>query len=91
MIFQKKKIINSFKILSNTTNEINLQKDQIKPDVYLFTKDFTGIPIYVSQKDNALSMEHTHPPHHYLMGGDKFKLIKNLKNKFNEIIDKENI
>ena len=89
--FSKKKIIRSFKILSNTTNEINLQKDQIKPDIYLFTKGFLGIPIYVSQKDNALSMEHTHPPHHYVLDNYKFELIKNLKKKFNDIVDKENI
>ena len=34
-------------------------------------------------------MEHTHPPHEYILSSDRFLRIKNLKNKFNEII-KEN-
>tara|TARA_Y100000816_G_scaffold290248_1_gene278476 strand:+ start:197 stop:985 length:789 start_codon:yes stop_codon:yes gene_type:complete len=87
----KKKVIKKILICSNTTNEINLSKEQIGPNIYLYTKDIVGIPIYVSQKDNSLSMEHTHPPHHYIVGGEKFGLVKNLKKKFYEIIDKENI
>ena len=73
------------------THEIILKNDQIYEDVYLFTKSFIGIPVFVSQKENSLSMEHTHPPHHYLLGHDKFTKIKNLKETFNEIINKENI
>lgn len=89
--YKKKKIIQTFEITTNTTNEIILKNDQIYEDVYLFTKGFIGIPVFVSQKENSLSMEHTHPPHHYLLGHDKFRKINNLKETFNEIINKENI
>lgn len=89
--YKKKKIIKKVKLLTNTTNEINLQNNYINQNLYIFTRDFIGIPIFVSQKKNSLSMEHTHPPHHYLLGNTKFEKIKNLKDDFNEIINQKNI
>ena len=88
----KKKIITKkIKLLSNTTNEIELSRDDIHENSYFFTKDFSGIPIFVSQKNDSLSMEHTHPPHHYLYDTNKFEIIKNLKKSLYEILDKKNI
>ena len=86
-----RKVIRKIKLLSNTTNEINLEKSEIKKNSYFFAKDFTGIPIFISQKKNSISMEHTHPPHHYLYDNNKFEIIKNLKKKIDEILYKENI
>ena len=53
----------------------------MKEEYYIFSKNFIGIPIYVSIHDNAISMEHTHPPHHYIISNDKFKIVNKLKKK----------
>ena len=59
--------------------------------MYIYLQKDLLVFLFVSQKENSLSMEHTHPPHHYLLGHDKFRKINNLKETFNEIINKENI
>lgn len=87
--FKKRKILQEFKLFSNSTNIIKIKKNFIYKDVYFFSDSFLGIPIYINKKKNHLSMEHTHPPHEYILSSDRFLKIKNLKNKFNEII-KEN-
>ena len=74
-------------ILTNTTNEVEIKKEFIKPDIFLFTKDFIGIPIYTSIHKNHISFEHTHPPHEYILSGDKFKKISELKLEINAIIN----
>jgi hypothetical protein len=82
-----KEILFKKTILSNTTNEVEIKKEFIKPDIFLFTKDFIGIPIYVSIDRNHISLEHTHPPHEYILSGDKFKKISELKEEINAIIN----
>jgi hypothetical protein len=52
----------------------------------IFSKKYIGIPIYVSSKKNHLSIEHTHPPHDYILGKDKFATVGRLKKEINEII-----
>ena len=32
-------------------------------------------------------MEHTHPPHHYILSQDRFNLVRNLKDKFKKIVE----
>ncbi len=81
-----KKILFKQTILSNTTNEVEIKKEFIKPDIFLFTKNFIGIPIYTSIHKNHVSFEHTHPPHEYILSGDKFKKITELKLEINAII-----
>ena len=34
-------------------------------------------------------MEHTHPPHLYIWGNDKFEKVGKIKKKINEIIHKK--
>ena len=82
-----KKVLKSEILVTNFMNEIVVQKDFIKPEVFLFTDKYIGIPIFCSIKNNQISFEHTHPPHEYLLGKDKFKKISELKREFSEIIN----
>jgi len=83
---EKKKIVMTKKIFSNTTNIIPIEKKFIQNKYYILSEKILGIPIYISVHDGHLSMEHTHPPHLYLWDNKKFEVIKNFKNKFhNEI------
>ena len=86
----EKKILNKYIIYSNTTNFIEIDKKFIKEDVFIFASGIIGIPLYLSIKKNHLTFEHTHPPHHYILSEDRFKIINILKNKFKQIIDEEN-
>ncbi len=78
---KKKEILNSIDIFSNSSNLIFIDNKYINENTYLLTDNFIGIPIFISLKDNHLSMEHTHPPHHYVISDDKFKVITKLKNE----------
>ena len=81
------KVLNKYDIYSNTTNFFEIDKKFIKQDVFIFTVGLIGIPLYLSIKKNHLSFEHTHPPHHYILSNDRFKIISNLKKKFKKIVD----
>ena len=39
-----------------------------------------------SEKNGHLSMEHTHPPHTNILTENRYKVVKNLKERINEII-----
>ena len=80
-----KKIEEKFDIKTNFTNSLKLNKNLIKPEIFLFTKNFLGIPIYASVKNKHVSFEHTHPPHEYILSNNKFNIIRNLKEEVNEI------
>ena len=82
----KKKVLHEETIITNTINEIEIDRKFIDKNVYLFSKNYVGIPIFVSSKDGQLSCEHTHPPHEYIISYDKFKIVSEVKSKFNEII-----
>ena len=60
--------------------------DLLHEEIYFFTKNYTGIPVYLSSRDKHLSFEHTHPPHEYILSEDKFKIVANFKKEFYEII-----
>ena len=57
----KKKIIEKLDIFTNTTNEINIKKEYIINNFYIFTDKILGIPLFLSIKNNHISFEHTHP------------------------------
>ena len=80
-----KKIEEKFEIKTNFTNFIELNKKLIRPEIFLSTKEFLGIPIYASVKNKHVSFEHTHPLHEYVLSKDKFTIIGNLKKEINEI------
>ena len=84
--YKTKSIEEQFEIRTNYTNCIEINKKLIKPEIFLTTNNYLGIPMYVSVKNNFLSFEHTHPPHEYILSENKFIKISNLKKEINEII-----
>ena len=84
--YKTKNIEEQFEIRTNYTNCIEISKKLIKPEIFLTTNNYLGIPMYVSVKNNFLSFEHTHPPHEYILSENKFIKITNLKKEINEII-----
>ncbi len=83
---KSKKIIQKFELKTNYTNCIEIHNDLLHEEIYFFTKNYTGIPVYLSSRDKHLSFEHTHPPHEYILSEDKFKIVANFKKEFYEII-----
>lgn len=84
--YEKKKIIYECELVTNKTNFIEIPTSIIKPEVFFVTKDFLGIPIYLTLKNGHLSLEHSHPPHEYILGQNKFKKVYELKKELNEIV-----
>lgn len=85
---KEKKIIKEVFFFTNETNFLEIENELIKPNIYLSTQEFIGIPIYLSVKNKHMSLEHTHPPHEYFFGQNKFKNVKILKDRINEIFSK---
>lgn len=82
------RIIKENIIQTNKGNVIKIEDEWIKKNYYFFSKNFLGIPIYISILGSHISLEHTHPPQLYILGEKKFKIVKNLKEKCNEIVSK---
>ena len=81
-----KRVLKKIVVVTNFLNEIIVKKEFIKPEVFLFTDKYIGIPIFCSIKDKHISLEHTHPPHEYIMTNDRFRIVNELKKEFREII-----
>lgn len=84
--YKNKTVELKFKIKTNYTNCLKINKKHINSDVFLVTDNFLGIPMYVSLKNNFLSFEHTHPPHEYILSNNRFTKVSDLKKEINEII-----
>ena len=74
-------------LITNYSNFIELDKNILSPEIYIFSKNYLGVPIFLTIKNKHLSCEHTHPPHEYILSEDKFFKVSELKNKINEIIN----
>ena len=85
--YKTKSIEEQFEIKTNYTNCIEISNKLIKPEIFLTTDKYLGVPMYVSVKNNFLSFEHTHPPHEYILGENKFIKVTNLKKEISEIIN----
>ena len=83
---KQKIILENYKLKTNYSNLLLITNNHIRPDVYFITDQFLGIPIYISEKNGHLSMEHTHPPHTHILTGNRYNVVKNLKERINEII-----
>ena len=83
---QSKQILYEKEIITNMTNEVEIDKKFLKPNIFLFTKKYIGVPMYVSFKNYNISFEHTHPPHEYVLSDDRYKRVSDLKKEINEII-----
>ena len=84
---KEKKVVENVKFKLNHTNIFEIKNSLIKPEIFFFTSNYLGIPIYLSENNGHLSMEHTHPPHSNFLSKNKFEKVKNLKSKINEIIN----
>jgi hypothetical protein len=84
--YKTKSIEEQFQIKTNYTNCIEISNKLIKPEIFLVTDRYLGVPMYVSIKNNFLSFEHTHPLHEYILSENKFVKVANLKKEINEII-----
>ena len=84
---ETKKILKVQKVINNSSNEIEIDSSLIKKNVYLFSECALGIPLYISIKNNHISFEHTHPPHHYILSENKFEIVGKLKKEFKEIVN----
>ena len=84
--YKTKSIEERFEIRTNYTNCFEISNKLIKPEIFLTTDKYLGIPMYVSVKNRFLSFEHTHPPHEYILSENKFIKVTNLKKEINEII-----
>ena len=84
---KNKKIEYEYDLKSNFTNSIEISNKLIKPEIFLVTKKFLGVPIYVSTKNKFISCEHTHPPHEYILSSNKFAKVTELKKEIYEIIN----
>ncbi len=82
-----KKIEEVFELKTNNTNFIEINNKLIKPEIFLTTKEYLGIPMFVSLEKKFLSFEHTHPPHEYILSKDKYIKVKDLKKEINEIVN----
>ena len=83
---KNKKIIDRLDVKTNYSNFIPINKLLIKPEIYIMTDNFLGIPLFLSEHNKHLSIEHTHPPHTYVMSDDKYKIISEIKKEVYEII-----
>jgi hypothetical protein len=84
---RKKKILFEKDIKTNYSNLIKLENNLINKDCYLISKNYLGIPIYLSSENGHMSFEHTLPPHSYILSSDKFKKVSEIKKQINEIIN----
>ena len=84
--YKSKEILSKHSLKTNQTNCIKVAQEHLQPNVFLFTDGYLGIPVYVSQHQGHLSMEHTHPPHSYILSENVFKKVSDLKKEFYEII-----
>ena len=85
---ENQKVLFEENLKSNYSNLIKIDKKFINKNFYIFTSDYLGIPIYLSEKNGHLSFEHTHPPHTYILNKNKYEVVGKLKKKINEIINK---
>ena len=84
---KNKKILEKIMVKTNYSNFLSINKSLIKPEIYIMTENFLGIPIFLSEHNGHLSFEHTHPPHEYFLSKNKFEQVSKLKKEIYEIIN----
>ena len=87
----KMKILKEIEVFTNKTNIIPIDNQYIEKKNYILSDSFLGIPIFLSVDKGHLSFEHTHPPYHYILGKEGFKLSNQWKNSIYEKIFTKNI
>ncbi len=84
-------VFKKIKVFTNKTNIIHIENEFIQQKNYILSDTFLGIPIFLSVNNGHLSLEHTHPPYHYILGKENFELSNKWKNKIYEKIFTKNI
>ena len=82
------KILKVFECKTNQMNILNIDKEYISNENYIFSNNYLGIPVFCSEYDGYISLEHTHPPHEYILSNDKFKKVAEIKKQIYEKIFK---
>ena len=85
---KKFKILKKFICKTNELNILNIENQYLKNNNYLFSNKYIGIPIFYSEFNKQISLEHTHPPHEYILSNDRFKTIGKIKKEIYEKIFK---
>ncbi len=84
---KEKKIKTFFEAKTNYSNFFEIKKEYILPEMFLVSKNYVGIPIYISEKNGQISMEHTNPPTSNILNSDRIDIVKKFKRELNEIIN----
>ena len=84
---KNKKLLEKVEMRTNYSNFLPIDKRLINPEIYIISDNFLGIPVFLSEHNNHLSLEHTHPPHTYILSDNKFEKISKLKKEIYEIIN----
>ena len=86
--FSSKKVILKKKFRTNTTNYIDLTNINDLNNFFFYSEKYLGIPLFISfGKKEGISMEHSHPPHIYMLSPNKYEIISNLKLKAKKIVN----
>ena len=85
--YKTKKIEEKFELKTNYTNCIELNNNLIKPEIFLVTKKYIGVPMFASINNNYISFEHSQPPFEYVLDKLNYPNVFNLKKEFNDIIN----
>jgi len=82
-------IVKKYKLLTNTTNVIEIDFDIENKNLYFVSQMYTGVPIFLSEDSNGhLSFEHTHPPTENIAGDNKYEIIKKYRQEIFEIVNR---
>lgn len=84
---KNKRILEKTELKTNFSNFLKIPNTLIRPEIYIISDKFLGVPIFLSEHNGHVSFEHTHPPHEYFLGKNKFELVSKLKKEIYEIIN----
>ena len=87
-----KEIIQEVKVKSNNYNFIDLNNINIENNEIMIchSENISGIPLFLSysEKNNLISLEHTHPPSSLVIYENRNKFQKIIKRRWFEILKK---
>ena len=86
--YKNSKILDKFELKTNLTNFVKINKEYINKNTFFFSYGYLGIPIFLNEIENNISLEHTHPLQLYIKGKEGFTKANELKKNFVEIIKK---
>ena len=85
-----KKLIDKVKVKNNSANLIDLNKYNFSPNQLpvFICRLMAGIPfgLGIQKNQKMLSMEHTHPPASFVIHGDRFKVQREIKRRWFNIL-----